>query len=149
MTNLETDAEWLRRAANERTDLDPEERDRLRSIAARLPVEPAPRAERTLLPCPFCGHRAEENTDDSGWDQIICGGCGCRSAETRGVGRPDATDIWNRRVPVEPREDPLADVRWICSHCTTVNGIDSVACLGCRKPREEHDSRVNRGEERG
>jgi hypothetical protein len=35
------------------------------------------------------------------------------------------------------RPDPLADVRWICEHCTTVNGIDDEKCLGCRKPRSQ------------
>lgn len=38
-------------------------------------------------------------------------------------------------------DDPLAGVRWICSACTTVNGIDDERCLGCSKPREEKDSR--------
>jgi hypothetical protein len=46
------------------------------------------------------------------------------------------------RASVEPREDPLAGVRWICRNCGTSNGIDDVSCLGCRKPREEQDRRV-------
>lgn len=28
--------------------------------------------------------------------------------------------------------------RWICIHCTTVNGLDEQNCLGCRKPRYPH-----------
>lgn len=35
-------------------------------------------------------------------------------------------------LAVEPTPDPLADVRWICGHCTTVNGSDDSACLGCK-----------------
>lgn len=30
-------------------------------------------------------------------------------------------------------EDPLAEVRWICDDCATVNAIDWEKCVGCRK----------------
>lgn len=40
------------------------------------------------------------------------------------------------RAPVSgPANDAL---RWICLHCTMVNGMDDPHCLGCRKPRYPH-----------
>lgn len=39
--------------------------------------------------------------------------------------------------PSEKAKEPQPNdaFRWICIHCTTVNGIDDPNCLGCRKPR--------------
>jgi ribosomal protein L40E len=50
----------------------------------------------------------------------------------RPVLRPDETSS-----TVETRVgDPLAAVRWICSDCNTVNGIDRTNCNGCQLSRE-------------
>jgi hypothetical protein len=60
----------------------------------------------------------------------------------RATREPSQEDWAAAKAAVEPREDPLAGVRWICRNCGTSNGIDDVSCLGCRKPREEQDRRV-------
>lgn len=41
------------------------------------------------------------------------------------------TKMVQRLSPTKCADDPLAAVRWICPKCTTVNGIDDTACLGC------------------
>jgi len=43
-----------------------------------------------------------------------------------------------RRVGPKANADPLAHLRWICTYCTTVSGIDDPSCLGCGKPRYPH-----------
>jgi len=77
-------------------------------------------------PCPCC---ASGKIGQSGYD-FRCANCGWLGSRV-----PWAP------VSVKAKDDPLAGVRWICSACTTVNGIDDEKCLGCRKPREEKDSR--------
>lgn len=37
--------------------------------------------------------------------------------------------------------------RWICIHCTTVNGLDDPNCLGCRKPRYPHRAELKASEQ--
>lgn len=49
-----------------------------------------------LLPCPHCGARADFNNDGDCWDQVICGGCGCRGCEYPNS-REKAAAAWNRR----------------------------------------------------
>jgi hypothetical protein len=51
-----------------------------------------------LLPCPHCGGKADFNNDGERWDQVICGGCGCRGCEHPNS-REKAAAAWNRRVP--------------------------------------------------
>lgn len=56
-----------------------------------------------LKPCPFCGGKADFNNDGERWDQVICGGCGCRGTEYPND-RVKAAWAWNRRVvPDEPQ----------------------------------------------
>lgn len=58
---------------------------------------------------------------------------------TRGMGAADPNEWreeWRRQRAAkakQPADDPLAAVRWICSLCTTVNGINSETCVGCHK----------------
>lgn len=40
------------------------------------------------------------------------------------------------RLPSEtPAPHPNDDVRWVCPHCSTVNGLDAAECVGCRRIR--------------
>lgn len=57
-----------------------------------------------LLPCPFCGGKADYNNDGGRWDQVICGSCGCRGCEYPDS-REKAAAAWNRRSPL-PQGEP-------------------------------------------
>lgn len=53
-----------------------------------------------LLPCPHCGGKADFNNDGERWDQVICGGCGCRGTEYPNS-KEKAAAAWDRRAPVD------------------------------------------------
>ena len=83
--------------------------------------------DETLLPCPFCGGKAEFDYDDDGINWISCSTCGVSTDtayHTDVDARETLRDVWNRRalqsgnsaqpvtvpdgyvlVPVEPTED--------------------------------------------
>lgn len=66
-----------------------------------------------LLPCPHCAGKADFNNDGERWDQVICGGCGCRGTEYPNS-REKAAAAWNRRAPTPIVEQLLTikDAAW-------------------------------------
>lgn len=55
-----------------------------------------------------------------------------------------AFQVW--KAINEPPANPLAHLRWICIHCSTVSGVDDPNCLGCRKPRYPHGAALKANE---
>ncbi|MBN3145329.1 Lar family restriction alleviation protein [Pectobacterium brasiliense] len=82
--------------------------DKVFPTAQALPVVPD---EKGLLPCPFCGCKADFDYDDSGYEWISCNGCGV-STDTAIHTDNDAKDIlrkmWNRRAAMLPHHIPDA-----------------------------------------
>ncbi|HEU4752220.1 MAG TPA: Lar family restriction alleviation protein [Armatimonadota bacterium] len=63
-----------------------------------------------LLPCPFCGGRAQAgpDVDRIHWYRVTCGRCGTLGPEDRDLA--GAIEQWNTRIPA-PRRLPLHDQR--------------------------------------
>ncbi|WP_264041440.1 Lar family restriction alleviation protein [Pectobacterium carotovorum] len=74
--------------------------DRRRILYAAPPMPVVP-DKKGLLPCPFCGCKADFDYDDSGYEWISCNSCGV-STDTAIHTDNDAKDIlrkmWNRRA---------------------------------------------------
>ncbi len=57
--------------------------------------------DETLLPCPFCGGKAEFDYDDDGLNWISCSKCGISTDtayHTDVDARETLRDVWNRRA---------------------------------------------------
>lgn len=81
----------------------------------RRDVEPS---EKPVRVCPDSEDGNHVLKQDGPFSIVYCDACGM-----------------NRGWRTQERDDPLDGVRWVCGHCTTVNGISDVACLGCKRPR--------------
>lgn len=64
-----------------------------------------------LLPCPFCGSKAErhdiearEDVDNAGGSYIECAGCGA-CTQLHFDHKENLTDSWNRRSPHFPEQE--------------------------------------------
>lgn len=58
-------------------------------------------AKKNLLPCPFCGSKANWH-ENAGWWVVECSGC--RVSTLLHESRQVAARVWNRRVMVRPRK---------------------------------------------
>lgn len=70
-----------------------------------------------LLPCPFCGSKAETETSDSGGEYVCCTGCGVRIyvGHCSYARDEDCERSWNTRAnPLLPRVSPedLVEGKW-------------------------------------
>ena len=57
-----------------------------------------------LLPCPFCGERADYYASKNNW-RVRCRGFHCR-AQVKGAWPDVAASIWNLRVPANAGGKP-------------------------------------------
>lgn len=65
----------------------------------------AVRGEPELLPCPFCGARAEvEYNNGMAWWEAVCEGATCHAGIIGEVTAADAIAAWNRRTPTPESE---------------------------------------------
>ena len=65
--------------------------------------------EAELLPCPFCGGKAEAKKPDMSYEFTLIKCQECDAQTDEGVDFDDAAEAWNRRAPAAPQTAPISD----------------------------------------
>lgn len=58
-------------------------------------------SEIKLLPCPFCGRKAELRYNKDGFAYILCANDGCYARTDGCLNENEASRLWNKRRPIE------------------------------------------------
>lgn len=58
-------------------------------------------SEIKLLPCPFCGRKAELRYNKDGFAYILCANDGCYARTDGCLNENEASRLWNTRKPME------------------------------------------------
>ena len=71
-------------------------------------------SEIKLLPCPFCGRKAELRYNKDGFVYILCANDGCYARTDGCLNENEASRLWNTRKPMERIIERLEEEKRCC-----------------------------------